>query len=226
MVFGNASAWSTGLRNVHEEVIDSILRVWPLVASRFTTDDKEDDITDRLVVEMRRDGIVRDKWRVEREYQLLPENEKGEIPEKPSIDMVVLFTLQQSVYLAYECKRLRVTFPSGFQHLADRYVEEGMMRFLVGKYAPGLLFGTMLGYVMDSNVDSAVQNVRDAIYQREVALRCNKTVETLSAAGVMMRMRTIHNIKKLGESPFTMHHGLLPLVLSSVPDGHRQRIPE
>lgn len=214
MVFGDASTWFVGLRDVHEEVVAVILHVWPHVASKFTAASKEDKITDRLVVEIRRHIDGRHKWLVQREHQLLPVDEKGEIKEKPRIDIAVFFTREQKVYIAYECKRLHVRFPSGFSDLADRYVNDGMMRFLSGKYAPGLLFGVVLGYVMDSNVLGALQNVRNAIHKRETQLRCNKIIEELPDAGAMKRMCTSHNIKKLGPLPFTMQHGFLPLVVS------------
>ena len=166
MVFGNASAWSTGLRDVHEEVMAAILRVWPRVTRHFSPTADEDSITDQLVLEIQRDVEGRQKWLIQRVHELFATDSKGKVITKPAIDIVIFFTLEQRLYLAYECKRLRVVLSSGFRHLADRYVDEGMMRFLVGKYAPGLLFGTMLGYVMDSNVDSAFQNVCDAICQR------------------------------------------------------------
>ncbi len=77
----------------------------------------------------------------------------------------------QTVFFVVECKRLRVTSPSGFQHLADRYVEEGVQRFVDGQYAGNLPCGGMLGYVMDNRLDDALANVRAEIGARRAKLK-------------------------------------------------------
>ena len=51
----------------------------------------------------------------------------------------------QTIFFVVECKRLRVTSGSGFKHLADKYVEEGMQRFVDGKYASKLPCGGNAG---------------------------------------------------------------------------------
>ena len=77
----------------------------------------------------------------------------------------------QTVFFVVECKRLQVTTDSGFKHLADKYVEEGMQRFVDGKYASKLPCGGMLGYVMDNRLDDAFTNVQGEIEARRTALR-------------------------------------------------------
>ena len=77
----------------------------------------------------------------------------------------------QTIFFVVECKRLRVTSDSGFKHLADKYVEEGMQRFVDGKYASKLPCGGMLGYVMDNQLDDAFAKVREEIEARRVTLK-------------------------------------------------------
>jgi hypothetical protein len=43
--------------------------------------------------------------------------------------------------------------------LADKYVKEGMQRFVDRKYARLVLHGAMLGYVLDEDIDRAMKNV-------------------------------------------------------------------
>jgi hypothetical protein len=69
----------------------------------------------------------------------------------------------QTVFFTVECKRLRVPRKSGIAHLADKYVEEGILRFVDGKYSSGLPFGGMVGYVMDNKVSEAFGTVQKAI---------------------------------------------------------------
>ncbi len=77
----------------------------------------------------------------------------------------------QTVFFTVECKRLRVTTDSGFNHLADKYVEEGMVRFVEGKYSCGLSCGGMLGYVMDNRLDDAFAKVQQEIGARRANLK-------------------------------------------------------
>jgi hypothetical protein len=77
----------------------------------------------------------------------------------------------QTIFFVVECKRLRVTSDSGFKHLADEYVEEGMQRFVDGKYASKLPCGGMLGYVMDNRLDDAFAKVQEAIEARRATLK-------------------------------------------------------
>ena len=77
----------------------------------------------------------------------------------------------QKVFFTVECKRLHVTTKSGFRHLADKYVNEGLQRFVDGKYSAGLPCGGMLGYVMDDRSSEAFVKVQDAIGSRTGALK-------------------------------------------------------
>ena len=65
----------------------------------------------------------------------------------------------QAIFFAVECKRLRVTTASGFEHLADKYASEGIRRFVDGPYCKGLPCGGIVGYVMDSQMDDALASV-------------------------------------------------------------------
>lgn len=73
----------------------------------------------------------------------------------------------RGVFFTAECKRLHVRTDSGFRHLAAEYVTEGMQRFVDGAYSKGVPCGGMVGYVMDDDLDTAVERVR-----REIESRC------------------------------------------------------
>jgi hypothetical protein len=77
----------------------------------------------------------------------------------------------QTIFLTVECKRLRVTTDSGFNHLAVEYVDKGMQRFVDGQYSSGLPCGGMLGYVMDNRLDDAFARVQQEIGARSSALK-------------------------------------------------------
>jgi hypothetical protein len=72
----------------------------------------------------------------------------------------------QTVFFTIECKRLRVTTKAGINQLADKYVEEGIQRFVDGRYSSGLPCGGMVGYVMDNEMSKAFESVQAAIKAR------------------------------------------------------------
>jgi hypothetical protein len=78
---------------------------------------------------------------------------------------------RQTISFVVECKRLRVGSDSGFKHLADKYVEEGVQRFVDGRYACNLPCGGMLGYVMDNQLDDAFSKVQAEIEARRATLK-------------------------------------------------------
>jgi hypothetical protein len=79
--------------------------------------------------------------------------------EKGRIDIRFIHGFDESVYFAFECKRLNVASRSGCASLARKYVVEGMWRFVTSKYAAGLTQGGMIGFVMDGNVNDALAKV-------------------------------------------------------------------
>jgi hypothetical protein len=67
-------------------------------------------------------------------------------------------------YLAVEAKRLLGKGDS----LAGKYVEKGLMDFVVGKYGHGHNYGIMLGYVLVGPLSKAVDRVKKAMNTRKV----------------------------------------------------------
>jgi hypothetical protein len=74
--------------------------------------------------------------------------------------------ITQRVFFTVECKRLHVRTSSGFRHLADKYVDEGLNRFADEKYAADQPCGGMVGYVMDNDVDTAFKRVKSEILSK------------------------------------------------------------
>lgn len=72
-------------------------------------------------------------------------------------------------YLAVEAKRL---FGKG-DSLAGKYVEKGLMDFVIAKYGRGHNYGIMLGYVLVGPLSTAVGRVKQAMNKRKVqTLEC------------------------------------------------------
>lgn len=103
-------------------------------------------------------------------------------------------------YFLIEAKRLYVPFPSGTDHLLDRYIKDGMMRFVEGKYAPMMIAGAMLGYVFESSVADAKVALAGEIGGKAVKLKLTVGGDLQPSAAIP---RTSHSLKQ-GE--FTIYH--------------------
>jgi len=131
--------------------------------------------------------------------------------ESGRIDLKFSPGLDERVYLSFECKRLRVQFPKGFDTLAREYVTEGMYRYFNGQYANDLDKGGMLGYVMDGKTDQAIEDVRKAIESRRPDLYMAHD-ETLRPSPVISSPQVEETLHNYGlENRFTVYHIFLPL---------------
>jgi hypothetical protein len=127
------------------------------------------------------------------------------------LDIRIIHGFIREVYFSFECKRLRVHFPSGFDTLAGKYVTEGMCRYFNGQYARELDKGGMLGYVMDGNIDVAVNDVKAAIEKRLLSLYMQEN-ETLKASACTTSKQVKETIHKYGPTKrFTIYHVFLPM---------------
>lgn len=89
---------------------------------------------------------------------------------------IVFFPLsnQEEIYLCLEAKRLNAIISGIRRSLADKYVKDGMQRFVDGKYARSVRHGVMLAYVLDGYTERAIQNVETNIRNRYSELRMEK----------------------------------------------------
>lgn len=140
---------------------------------------------------------------------ILPE-ENG-IGQEGRLDIRFIHGFRRHVYFSFECKRLRVHFPSGFDTLAGKYVTEGMCGYFNNQYARDLDQGGMLGYVMDGNIDVAVNDVEAAIDKRHSSLYMEEN-EILKASACITSKQVKETIHKYGPTKrFTIYHVFLPM---------------
>jgi hypothetical protein len=116
----------------------------------------------------------------------------------------------QTVFFTVECKRLRVTTKSGFTHLADKYADEGIQRFVNGQYSAGLPCGGMVGYVMDNDISQAFSSVQSEIKSRRAPLKMKARNGIRIPSAVLPAYKwsadTFHN---RSDGEFAVHHVLV-----------------
>lgn len=157
-----------------ERIPDSlrlVLDTWPKVrkANRL---EKEDSITERLAAAIKREKKARRSW-FSIHFQVVPLDDQGAV--RARIDFKFLAGYDEDAYFAFECKRLRIPRPKkpNKPYLnTSKYVnDEGMGRFISGKYSSTQEHGAMIAYVMDGDAVAAKASVLDLIVASQKQLR-------------------------------------------------------
>lgn len=201
--YGRSSSFWT-LEDINK-VMKLILDSWNSfkIPSKF-----EDRITNKFCAHLR-NNKDRSKHFFSIEPQSYTLDDEGEVLGK--IDLKFSMGYEEKVYFSFECKRLRVHFPSGFDTLASKYVTEGMYRYFNGQYAQGLDKGGMLGYVMDGDVTNAIEDVRKSIEKRrrQLYMKANDTLRCCSFTSSSQVKESFHGYGSDGY--FIIYHVFLPL---------------
>jgi hypothetical protein len=122
------------------------------------------------------------------------------------IDFVVSCGLGAEIYFAIEAKRLRVRSTSGKMDAGnDDYVNDGMMRFVSGQYAPFMKTGAMLGYVYDRDINKARSGVAGYIKSREKELKLTSP-KRLARASILPDKAIYETRHELMERSFLIYH--------------------
>lgn len=188
-----------------KEIIQLILQSWQTFTAKLKLEDK---ITNKFYAH-----LTENKDRSKCFFVIVARpaeiDEQGK--EIGEIDIKVIYRNQEKTYFSFECKRLRVSFPSGFDTLAGKYVTEGMCRYFNGQYARDLDKGGMLGYVMDGNIVDAISNVKTAIEKRRSNLYMQED-ETLKTSSCVISKQVKETLHKYGPTGrFTIYHIFLPM---------------
>jgi hypothetical protein len=110
--------------------------------------------------------------------------------------------------LVFECKRLRVTYPSGFKNQADKYVSDGLQRFPTGQYSKGAPLAGMLGYVMDGDAPTAAVDVQKEITKQGAKMSLvSGGLVALPTVSSHLRLLSLHS--RAGRSNIEVRHTFL-----------------
>ena len=115
---------------------------------------------------------------------------------------------REDIYFCLECKRLNVAYENGVRPYASEYLTFGMLRFIEGKYATQVRNGGMLGYVLDGNVEKAIQNVSSLIQKRHEQLRMQPPGEMMQSSMLAEYggIRETQHCRSFVSTSFLIHH--------------------
>lgn len=181
MIVGDPSYWDDFfLQNLIPDVLAHVIATWEQMPN-LGPSDLEDDISVELY-----SALVKAKDRNSHAFRI--DYQSVEVDLDLAVvtgkkDIVFIPTLQQEeIYLCLEAKRLNAVISGVRRSLADEYVKEGMQRFVDGKYARFVRHGAMLAYVLDRDINRAMQNVEKNIGKRLAELRMDKNGGLVSSA--------------------------------------------
>lgn len=115
---------------------------------------------------------LKDKIRIEEEVgtRSFPNSHKPE----GRIDIKIIYNFNENEYFGIECKRVT----SKNKKLAEKYIKDGIMRFVNGKYSPGHDYAAMLGFVIDANITKCINLIQNYLNStQEICLKENWTNE-------------------------------------------------
>jgi hypothetical protein len=134
--------------------------------------DLEDHLTRRLCARLILFSIFRDgPLGIHPQQEILSFDQDADKPTG-RIDILISCGRGFHVYFAIEAKRLRTISPKGKSVAGNiEYINEGMMRFVTGQYAPLMESGAMLGYVFDKNIIKARLGIDRYLKKKEKELK-------------------------------------------------------
>jgi hypothetical protein len=207
MTVGDTSDWDDFFQqNLIPAVLAHVFATWEHMPKPGPSD-LEDDISVKLY-----SALVKAKDRNAHafriEYQVVEvDTDLAAVTGKK--DIVFVPSLQQEeIYLCLEAKRLNAIVAGVRRSLADEYVKEGMQRFVNGKYARFVRHGAMLAYVLDGNIDRAMQNVENNIRNRLAELRMGNGRGFIDSSIRPSDHRTkeTHHHREGEKAVFRIHH--------------------
>ncbi len=131
---------------------------------------------------------LKNKIRIEEEVG----TRSSSLSSKPEgrIDIKIIYNFNENEYFGIECKRVT----SKNKKLAEKYINEGIMRFVNGKYSPGHDYAAMLGFVIDGNIARCINLIRQYIKNtKEICLKEDWSEEKSFGIQDIYRTRHLQN---------------------------------
>lgn len=207
---GNPGLWSDLFPDhLVPEILELVASSWKNF-KRPAPLDLEVPVTRRFVEDLRRNKNL-----LALPFTIWPESSEADPvsgKETGRIDIRFLHGYRETVYFAFECKRLRIPYESKVKPNTGEYIgSDGMMRFIEGKYAGGLNSGGMIGFVMDGNIKLAVNSIANAM-EKNRDLLCLSTNTKMAPCPLVSNIQTVQETShSLKPHTFMLYHVFLGL---------------
>lgn len=207
-VLGDVSAWADAFPDeLLPDILEMVCSVW-VGLQKPQPNDHEKATSLRMCASIRQSLMGRRlPLRVDVETTLIDDTGESEIGR---LDLRFTGTsFHPEAYFSFECKRLCVHDGKKLRTLASEYVNDGMMRYVSGQYAPSRHHGGMIGYVHTGTRDKAIKKVDKSIQDNATLLKMvpPARLEACSLAPSNKAIRTSQHTRTSG--PFSIHHVFL-----------------
>ena len=158
----------------------------------------EPEITEELVFELQ------DVWFDKGPRSLKPIHEKSHGKRKkgrgktPTIDFCFRHKWDPNSYFGAECKLLEENNSKRY----NLYVDEGVNRYISGKYGEKCSAGSMIGYIIIGNTAEIINEVKIKVDELSNISNIKKSD---SINGFTDHYKSVHG-RKVGNTPFHIHH--------------------
>jgi hypothetical protein len=149
-------------------IVDLILSAWATAITKKKIKNDQDEPT---IAGILGDFMKKEKNRRNLKEQIRIEEEAGVRAHGSTktsgwIDIKIIYSFDENEYFGIECKRVN----SVGRKLALKYVEDGVMRFVDGRYALGHSLGLMLGFIVDNQKKRTIGAVKREISNHRIEL--------------------------------------------------------
>ena len=210
--YGVPDAWLDLIASLVPDILQLVWSTWQTMPP-LARDALEDPTTEDLCRRLRNSRSAAElPLRIDIQ---MTELGKSAAADQGRMDIVFSALLPtEQIYFCLECKRLNVTKSGSTRSYATEYVVHGMTRFITGKYASQVQQGGMLGYVLDGDVERAMQRVSVAIRARwdELGMRSPGLMLPCSIRTGDPMARETRHCRGLAKQDFVIHHVFAPAV--------------
>ena len=207
-VVGDGRLWKKDL--FPEELIPEILE---LIMTSWRTFKKPDRLAHEVPISkafrewIRTEKNLRDDLPFQLWRELPTYNTQTEVDGRIDILFAYIGTPREDIYFAFECKRLRIPYPSGLDTNNSDYVgDQGMMCFVTGKYSQSVTNAGMIGYVMDGKANLAIISLGKLIKRKRAALKLRENTG-LQPSSIMLNYQNVRETTHiLSNKQLKIHH--------------------
>jgi len=207
---GVPEGWIELIDTLVPDILDLVISTWEAMPAP-ACDAREDPTTEDLY---RRLCQNRNSCKLPFQIHIqMVELNQEDSEEQGRMDIAFLpLVPREDIYFCLECKRLNVVSNDKVRPYTSEYITHGMLRFIDGKYASQVRHGGMLGYVLDGNVEQAIQNVDILVKSRFQELGMDSPGDMIPSTvrPLESRLRETHHLRKHSAETFRIHHIFMP----------------
>jgi len=164
-----------------------------MLGDNLSLKNDENQIRDRLLIGYLKNNFVRERLKL-KGFLFDREVPEDKSPGRTDIKIQTMQSFDDTeAYYIIECKRIDCKSQNGTSGLNAKYIENGIMRFIIDKYSCYYRLNGMIGFVVESmDIDQNVNCLNDLIYQKFPE---TQTIQNLQREGFIENFEFLYSSK-------------------------------